>query len=344
MQDRKKILLSIIGPTGAGKSDLALFVAQQILADPILATSKFSGVDIISADSKQVYQGLEVLTGADIPQDFTCHQMPDLDNLPNKYYANADSTIRIFGIAMIQPSDEWSVAHFQKYARKIISLSWSQQRLPILVGGTGLYHDKLWEDDDSLRLAPSPELRQNLEKLSVEQLRSKLQTVDLSKFEQMNHSDQNNPRRLIRAIEIASAKNQYNHKNSKSLDKLLKPDHQLTIGLTLPLDQIQEKITARVNQRWQGGVLDEIEKLKKLNLSPTLPVWQTIGAKEVASFWDDEIEADDCRKLWALHEYQYAKRQLTWWRHKVDIVWLDRTDDGFSQKAWENVKLHLLYT
>src|SRR5690554_4802076 len=124
-------ILSIVGPTATGKTDFALKAAKKTLQ-----LGKVSSVDIISADSRQVYQGLEIMSGADIPEGFQRKVLSEWSEL-NTYFEKG--SIRLFGISLLQPDTDWSVGQFQEYVQRVLSLDENQPRLVILVGGTGLY-------------------------------------------------------------------------------------------------------------------------------------------------------------------------------------------------------------
>lgn len=297
-------IMSVVGPTATGKTKRALKIARKKLE-----LGETSGVDLISVDSRQVYQGLEILTGADVPEGF---------DKKNQYFANVDEPIRIFGISIIHPKQEWSVAHFQQYARAIMLDSWKQNRLPILVGGTGLYHQELFRQDDALHVSPNANVRRQAEAMSLEELQNWLKKIDSARFDQMNHSDQSNSRRLIRAIEISITSRKSGKKSQEKSEAAIdidwsdiKPE---VIMVTAPLETIRKKIAKRVKERFKSGAIDEVKWLLSLDLSPSLPVFSTLGVPEISRYVNGELSTEQCQELWTLHEFQYAKRQVTWWK------------------------------
>lgn len=370
---------AVVGPTATGKTVRALEIAAEMLIG-----GKVAGVDLISVDSRQVYQGLEVLTGADVPEGFE-----RISTQCNNYFANCDDSIRLYGVSIIKPSDEWSVAHFLQYARNIMIDSWHGRRLPILVGGTGLYHQKLFAQDKRLQVPPNDEVRKRAEQMSVGDLQEWLGEVDHERLAMMNQSDRGNKRRLVRAIEVGIVDNQilnridwfgseqrvneFSEENSWEIlnqTPILKPSplrglqqvrvfssarvgssvrdnvklnqagnddrHSRSyapespvlhdgdidwfrikpaiVSVSADLDLIKEKIEKRVKERFENGAIGEVKRLLSLDLSPTLPVMTTLGVPEITSYLKKEISAKECQKLWSLHEFQYAKRQLTWWK------------------------------
>jgi len=367
MQVKHKII-SIVGPTATGKTKRALEIAKETLIK-----KEFSGVDIISVDSRQVYRGLEVLTGADVPNGFIFRKnglrslhhrqvvsrntisqaqsesgvMLNLskhghNQFNQDYFGNDNNSIRLFGVSIINQNEDWSVAHFRQMAREIIKNSWQQDRLVILVGGTGLYHKHLLSEDHTLTVPPNPVLRAKLELLSLKELQTELSRVDSNRFNQMNQSDKANKRRLIRAVEVVMpslacpAKRGSKHRHHPSIQTSLKLllDRQAqgdTFGqakddtdwtkvrvekmfLTAPLTELEQRIKLRVVERFSGGAVEEVKILLGLKLISTSPVLFTLGVPEISKYLTKKLSAQETIDLWALREFQYAKRQLTWWK------------------------------
>jgi len=302
-------VISIVGPTATGKTNQALKLAREILA-----RKEFAGVDLISVDSRQVYQGLEVLTGADVPTGFS--QSHAQIKMP--YFANQAGSIRFFGIAMINTQDEWSVNHFRNFARKILLDSWYRQRLPILVGGTGLYHRQLFSDLEDINIKPNPQVRAKAEHMDVAHLQAWLGRINEERWLKMNNSDRGNKRRLVRAIEISLSRSS---QVKKIVADLVHPrqviwskvDRQV-IELSAELGVLKAKIKLRVKKRFRSGAVDEVKALLKLKLNANLPVMSTLGVPEITSYLGKKLSAQETINLWALHEFQYAKRQITWWK------------------------------
>lgn len=305
-------IISIVGPTAVGKTDFALRLANQLIQK-----NECVGVDLISVDSRQVYAGIEILTGADVPDDFQ-KVNPDTNNIPYSYYLSQDKMVTLHGVSIIQPTDDWSVAHFKNMAIPIIHNAWDANRVPILVGGTGLYHQQLFEIDEHLHVPPNDELREKAKKLSLSQLQQWLQGINSDKFKQMNNSDRNNPRRIVRALEISlgvpTAEEKY---------LLQHPYHLQTFGLSAELEQLEARVKSRVQKRFDTGVIDQVQQIISECKNTQLPVCSTLGFSDIQAYLAATISKEECIKDWALHEYQYAKRQLTWWKNKKEVIWLD---------------------
>ena len=201
--------------------------------------------------------------------------------------------------------------------------SWSNGRQPLLVGGTGLYHKHLFSDDKTPQIPQDEDFRIDAQKMSVEELQQKLNGIDANRLEQMNESDSENPRRLIRAIEVAIWYQK--HGGSSLLQSGLseppiawsKVDNQMEF-VSAPLEIIKERIEERVAKRFTSGAVQEVQNLLKLHLPENSPVLTTLGVPEIKQYLEGSLSEQECQQLWALHEFQYAKRQLTWWKKLSD--------------------------
>ena len=276
-------LLIICGPTGTGKTKLALHLAK-----------KFSG-ELVSADSRQVYRGLDALTGKDRSEEIPIHLYDEVD-----------------------PGGDFSVAHFVRLAQPAIKDIRKRGKLPIAVGGTGFYLRALTQDVETLYISPNKKVRKRLSGASVEELQEELRCVDLDKWNAMNPSDQKNPRRLIRAIEVAAKK--------PDLRKT-QPFDALWIGLAAPLEVLKKRIAMRVAERF-GKAVKEVRQ----DLPPIL------GVSALTVFSEGKATKEEAIDIWANEEYKYAKRQLTWFRKEKAVHWLDLSEAVFEQKVEEMVR------
>jgi tRNA dimethylallyltransferase len=322
-------LISILGTTATGKTKLALFLANKILQEKLA-----KGVTLISADSRQVYQGLEILTGADIPPNFNFKQTTKQNY---RFAQHQTLPITLHGVSIIQPNEEWSVAHFRSMAINLIQQSWQENQLPIVVGGTSFYHKQLFNNDPDIYIKPNPEIRKELEKLSTKELQQKLKTLDPNKITQMNTSDSNNPRRLIRAIEVAQAKN---HLSSTIKNRPIfhQPDKYFSMALQIDLKTLQEKITLRVEQRFDQGAVKEVKNLLLLSLPPSSPAMTTLGVEPISQYLQLKINKKQAIENWTLSEFQYAKRQITWLKQLP----VDLKLDSQPEKFWSQIRQNLL--
>lgn len=245
-------MLIIIGPTATGKTALGVKLAK-----------KYNG-EIISADSRQVYKGMDIGTGKD---------KAEYGDIP------------VWGVDLVDPDYNFNVSDFVKFASEKIAEIQKRGKLPIIVGGTILYIKSLLHPPETLHIPQNAKLRAELNKLSIDELQKKLGASRL------NASDFNNPRRLIRAIEISQT-------NNKPTSR---PDYSYKIiSLIAPLASIYGWIDRRVDERLKQGAAAEVEQLLAEGFSLDLPSFTATGYREVES-----------PELWKQKERQYAKRQIT---------------------------------
>jgi tRNA dimethylallyltransferase len=263
------MILIILGPTAIGKTSLAIHLAKV-----------FNG-ELISADSRQVYKGMDIITGKD--KSFPDH-----------------------GIDLAYPNEPFSVNHWLKHIQQVIKKISRHKKLPIIVGGTGFYLNALLKPPQTLGIKPNPQLRQKLEKLSLEKLQQKLQQLAPNRWQKMNHSDRRNSRRLIRAIEVVKSN------STHTIYKILNTKY-LIIGLRDKLSIIDANIEKRVYQRLKAGALKEVRKL--LKKYHDLPV--TLGYSQLKQ---SEPEATAVNN-WITAERQYVRRQFTYFKKIKNIHW-----------------------
>lgn len=314
MTDATLPFISIVGPTASGKTELAIELSKQLVKTKIAET-----VAVISADSKQVYQGLEILTGADIPANFIKSSSPVGGSSDFSFYSyKADNKITLHAISIIKITNQWSLAHFRQLVDTVIKNNTVKNRLIILVGGTGLYHAHAFSTDRVIDIPPNPEVRYQASKMSLSELQSWVEKVNKNAFAQLNQSDRNNPRRLIRLIE-------------KSLTKLnLSPEKtpdipHLYFGLKVQKDELFEKIIKRVETRLAGGAIAEVGSTIDTLIESGDPasISKVIGFQEIQAYLNGDISRKECVEHWAKRELSYSKRQMTWFKKNREIKWFE---------------------
>ena len=280
-------LVVITGQTATGKTKLALDFARK------------SNGELVNSDSRQVYKYLDLVTGKDKGE-------------------LKKSGIKVHLLDAVTPNQSFSSYDFVSLAEPIIQDIRKRKKTPIIVGGSFLYIKHLLYGQD-VKVPPNHKLRLSLEKLSVEELQKKLLSIDKSMNSKMNHSDWNNPRRLIRKIEIASASIKSNISDTSS--KLPALSYKL-IGLKHKnKESLISAITARVEKRLAQGAIDEVKKILDMGYKKTDPGLQTIGYKQLIAHLEGDMALEQAKQDWINKEVQYAKRQITFMKLGKNIEW-----------------------
>jgi len=318
---------AVVGPTAVGKTELAFWVAEQLVAE-----GKIKAVDIISADSRQVYQGLRIVSGVDIPPSFHLEK-----NSEWPVFVNQAGAIRLWGLEMVRPDQEWSVAHFQDFIRPLLEKAELEDRLCIVVGGAGLYHQQLTQTDPSLHIGPNLEVREQAENLTVFELQLWLQKVDAYKWSQMNDSDRANPRRLVRSIELGLAKGVSKPVTKKEVPTSPLPSPSLTVGLQDALPAIEQRIHDRVVERLAAGAATEVSRLEAEYPNQKLPMYTATGVKILRALQTGELDEVTATQKWVTQERQYAKRQITWFKKQLNITWFSIDQTNYRSQILEAI-------
>jgi len=285
-------LAVILGTNASGKSDLGIRLA-----------SHFGG-EVVSADSRQIYRGLDLGTGKITP-------------------AQA-GTVKHHLIDVADVSEYFTLAQYQRAAYSAIDSIGQAGKLPFLVGGTGLYLSAVVEGYELVDVPPNDSLRAELERLPLPQLVERLEKSDP---EAAARIDKNNPRRLIRAIEIAAAGRAHAaaRKSSPRYDCL-------QLGLTWPRELLEERIKKRLQARLAGGMLDEVAGLRSRGVSDTRLDKLGLEYRYVTRYLRGEISTlEDLRLQLATAIRHFAKDQLTWFKRDRRIIWLDPSNDYFQE-------------
>lgn len=283
-------ILVICGPTASGKTSLALKIA-----------GLFPRCNLLSVDSRQIYQDLDLITGKDIPEDLS----------PN---------ISLYGLNLVSPKQIFNVSDFTNYSQKVIADSIAQKIPLIIVGGTGLYLQAITSNLLTVHIPPNSVLRKKLEKLDLPELKKRLREINAVKFNSLNNSDVNNPRRLIRALEISSS----NQSLSAKFTQDSVPSFHW-IGLSQDKDLQKENIKKRVLDRLKNGAIQEVQSLLKNYQNRKLPIFSSLGVKQILEFLDQRITMEELINLWTLAENAYARRQMVWFKKQPGIIWYDRS-------------------
>lgn len=285
MGETKPKVLSIVGATSSGKTSLSIILAKQ-----------FSG-EVISADSRQVYTGLDLASGK-----VTTEEMEDVPH-------------HLLDVA--NPMTVYTASDFAHDAAKAISDVSKRNKLPIIAGGTFFYVDMLLGKISSPEVPPNETLRKELEQLSSEELYQRLTETDPERAAVM---DPQNPRRLVRALEIVAALGKV-----PPLTSTEKYD-VLTLGIDIPKEELHNNIHIRLQQRFDEGMLDEIKGLMKQGLTHERLEALGLECRYVSRHLRGELSYEEMLQQLETKIRQFAKRQLTWLKRDTSIVWVDKND------------------
>jgi tRNA dimethylallyltransferase len=287
------LVVGIIGATGTGKTALSLGIAR-----------RFRG-SIISADSMQVYRGMDVGT--------------------SKLGSSERLDVPHALIDVVLPNHHFSVAEYQVLAFEAVNEAIRLGRLPILVGGTGLYLRAVLDGYEFVPEKPDTMLRSQLRKLSEGELRERLRAIDPLAESSIAANDS---RRLERALEMST--------QSADLPSVLKrrrhpvPWRVLRIGLRAERAELYRRLDQRVDAMISAGMEEEVRRLLAEGLNPDDTAMQGIGYKELSAWIRGEVGRDEAIELWKKRTRNYAKRQETWFRKEKDIRWIDVSTQSSS--------------
>ena len=313
MSNLKKIIV-ILGPTASGKTDIALKLAKE-----------FKG-EIICADSRTIYKGMDIGTAKPL------HGTWDMEHGTRIYKING---IPHYMIDVVRPNQEFTVAQFKQKAIEIINDIQKRNKIPFLVGGTGLYISSLVDNFDIPAIAPDKKLRSKLEKMAAkygpDYLWKKLIKLD-PKAEKFIQKE--NLRRVIRALEVCLKTkkpfSQIRQKGEPLFETLL-------IGINQPRLILYQRINQRVDKMIKSGLINEVKKLMKKYLpagalakvgSVNLPAFSGIGYKEIISCLRGEINLIEAADLIKKNTRHYAKRQITWFKREKRIYWIKNIQEA----------------
>lgn len=283
----KKYLISIVGPTGIGKTSLSIALAQHF------------NTEIISADSRQFYKEMQIGTAAPTPEEL---------NAAPHHFIHHKSVMQAY-----------NVGDFEKDALTLLNQLFVNHNVVIMVGGSGLYVDAVTKGlDDFPQIDPTVRetLNDELTNKGLEHLQNQLKTLDPIAFNQIA---MDNPHRVIRALEICIGSGQpYSSFLNKPKPK--RPFKTISIGLDADRPIIYERINTRVDQMMALGLLDEVKTLQHLQHQNAL---NTVGYSELFKFLNGEWTLDFAVSEIKKNSRRYAKRQLTWFKKNQDIIWFD---------------------
>jgi tRNA dimethylallyltransferase len=287
-----KFLIVVVGPTAVGKTDLCIQIAQHFQTE------------IISADSRQYYQGMSIGTAQ--PSVEQCHMVPH--HFIDCFHVNKFYSAGKFGEDALQLVDNL----FHKYT------------YVVLTGGSGLYVQAVCEGLDLMPEVPL-EIRGSLNhRLREEGLEALRQELAIKDPEYYKIVDLNNPQRVIRALELCIATGKsYSQYRLQSTNEHIRPFKIIKIGLNLDRNLLYKRINERVDQMLEQGLLDEVKRLYPYRNYYAL---QTVGYRELFGYVDNQYTLEEAISLIKRNTRRYAKRQLTWFTKQPDIQWFHPAD------------------
>ncbi|WP_163135304.1 tRNA (adenosine(37)-N6)-dimethylallyltransferase MiaA [Agarivorans sp. Alg241-V36] len=297
MQTQAANLIVVLGPTASGKTQLGVELARRY------------GGEVLSADSRQVYKGLDIGSGKDLAE---------YQEIP--YHL----------IDIVEPDTEYSVFHFQRDFFAAYQQIKQANKLPIMVGGTGLYIDAVTQNYQLHEAPVNKALRDQLAELSLSELQQRLLAL---KPEQHNSTDLTVRPRLVRAIEIAESDKVIEPQNTPKHPKI----NPLYIGIRWERSVLRERITLRLKQRLEEGLIEEVQKLHRDGVSYSKLEFYGLEYRLVAQHLQEQLSYNGMFQKLNSQIHQFAKRQDTWFRkmeRRGDVIhWLDPQQNLIEQAA-----------
>jgi tRNA dimethylallyltransferase len=285
--------VAIVGSTASGKSAVALAVARQL-----------GDVELVSVDSMQVYQGMDIGTA--------------------KPTVAEQADVRHHCIDLVEPTDEFTVGDFQPAYRRAVETIRQRGHRALLVGGTGLYHRVVIDDFDLP--GEFPTVRSDLEgELDTASLHARLANLDPAAAAKM---EPENRRRVIRALEVTLGSGRPFSSFGPGVDNY-PPSPVVQIGLRRPRPVVAERIECRVHTMIEAGLLDEVDRLRAVGFSRS--AGQALGYKEIVDHLEGRIGKDEAIEMIVTRTRQFAVRQERWFRRDPRVQWIDVEHDPVTE-------------
>jgi len=305
---KKPRLIVIGGPTASGKTAAAVRLCQRI------------GGEVISADSMQIYRGMDIGT-AKPTQEEMC-------GIPHHLLSIAD------------PAEKYSAAAYRELARQAIDSAYERGNQPVVCGGTGLYIDALTKPMGFAEHSANEDLRNELSALAQTEvgkikLHKMLEEIDPASAARLHIND---VRRIIRAIEVYKMTGVTLTEQSR-LDKEREGDFDVAMfALNWPREVLYNRINRRVDQMMKDGLVEEVQNLLKSGLQTGGTAMQALGYKEIVAALDGRISMEEAVEDIKRGSRNYAKRQMTWFRHDERVHWIDAPGKSLDQIVEEMIK------
>ncbi len=308
MKNQKPIII-IAGPTACGKTAVSVKLAKKLNAE------------IISADSMQIYKYMDIATA--------------------KITAEEADGIKHYLIDELYPDEQYSAAVFQDMAKNCIEEIYKKNKIPIVVGGTGFYINALIYGSSFESASPDYNYRKELERAAKENgndfLYDMLMKVDPDSCAAIH---KNNTKRVIRALEFfKQTGTPISIHNAKQKENKASVYDSYLFILNMKRDKLYKRIDDRVDEMLENGLVNEVKSLIKMGFSPKLVSMQGLGYKETAKYLNGEISLEEAVFMIKRDTRHFAKRQLTWFKHQCDGIWIDTDDfENDSDKISDFIK------
>ena len=307
----KKPLIVLTGPTAAGKTSLSISLAKAVNGE------------IISADSMQVYKGMDIGSA--------------------KIRKEEMQGVTHYLVDVLEPEDEFHIVKFQKMAKAAMKEIYAKGKIPILVGGTGFYIQAVARDIDFTQAEQETSYREELERLAKEKgadyLHEELRKVD-PKSAQNIHA--NNVKRVIRALEFYHQNKTPISEHNEEQKQQVSPYELAYFVLSAPRNILYERIDKRVDKMLEEGLLEEVRTLKERGCHRGMVSMQGIGYKEILAYLDGEYPLEEAVRILKRDTRHFAKRQLTWFRREQDVIWLDKEEFHWNENEILEYMLKIL--
>lgn len=300
-------LAAIVGPTAVGKTRLAIELARSLNAE------------IISCDSMQVYRGLDIGTA--------------------KASTEEQAQIPHHLIDIVNPDDDFTVADYQNRAKEIIMRLNRQDKLPLLVGGTGLYYQAVVDDYNFFPMHSRLTAREKWENIcnreGLDKVYQHLQQIDPDYAVKISPNDR---KRIIRALEVYDLTGQpFSVFQTRNTGKY----HLAVVGLNVDRDKLYQRIEDRVDTMLDQGLIAEVQLLKSKGYGPELNSMQALGYKQVYAYLQGMVGREDMIAEIKKETRRYAKRQLTWFRKDRRIYWINPEDFTNYKDMVKNISAYM---
>jgi len=296
----KKNMVILTGPTAVGKSDLSIALAKAL------------DTGIISADSMQVYKHMDIGSAKITPEEMCGVEHALID--------------------VYEPDEPFHVVQFQHDAKAAMEHLWAENKLPLIVGGTGFYIQALLYDIDFTQEDADLRLRRKYEQMAADEgaqaLHERLTKVDPQAAAQIHA---NNIKRVIRALEFYEKTGTPISAHNETERAKESPYGFAYFVLTDRREHLYERIDARVDAMMSQGLLDEVKRLRDMGYTRDMVSMQGLGYKELLAYLDGECTLDEAVYIIKRDTRHFAKRQLTWFRRERDVIWVDKSEFDYDE-------------